>query len=68
MLQQHHREINRDTQHIRKSFEGETEKTRWSQRSKAMAKKNDDDPESDNDSNLKSDVLDCEFCGTRFQI
>ena len=31
-----------------------------------MAKKNDDDPESDNDSNLKSDVLDCEFCRTKF--
>ena len=67
MGQQHHREINRDTQHIRKSFKGETEKTRWWERSKAMAKKNDDDPESDNDTNLMSNVLDCEFCGTRFR-
>ena len=67
MLQQHHREIKRDTPHIRKSFERETELTRcWDrERSKAMAKKHVDDPESD-DSTLKSDVLDCEFCGTSF--
>ena len=65
MLQQHDKDIKIDSPHIRKSFEGETLKTRWWERSKALAKKNDDDPESD-DSTLKSDVLKCEFCGKRF--
>ena len=65
MLQQHHKDIKIDSPHIRKSFEGETLKTRWWERSKALAKKNDDDPESD-DSTLKSDVLKCEFSGKRF--
>lgn len=65
MLQQLHSDMKIDTPHIRKSFEGETEKTRWWERSKAMAKKNEDDPESD-DSSHKLDELKCEYCGARF--
>ena len=35
-------------------------------RKKALAKKNDDDPESDDSSNLKSNGLKCKYCGTKF--
>ena len=68
MLKHHYNiETKGDTGHVRKSFEGETEKTGWWERNKALAKKNDEDPESDDDSNLKSKELNCEFCGTKFR-
>ena len=35
-------------------------------RKKALAKKNDDDPESDDSSNHKSNGLKCKYCGTNF--
>ena len=44
----YHRNIEtKDTGYVRKSFGGETEKTERWERNKALAKKNDDDPESD---------------------
>ena len=63
----YHRNIEtKDTGCVRKSFEGETEKSERWERNKALAKKNNDDPESNDSSNLKSNGLKCKYCGTKF--
>ena len=67
MLVYHHNIETKDTGCVRKSFRGETEKTERWERNKALAKKNYDDPESDDSSNHKSNGLKCKYCGTKFR-